>query len=167
MTTARAFACLLALTLAISANAQCETCRGARSTSRRQLVYFEKLAEESQKQVRFMGRGGGYALFVTNNEAVVVLQKHDRNKLTSDSATVRMKLSGASKHASAHGEGVLEAKSNYFIGNDRSKWRTNVTQYARVRVAEVYRGIDVVYYGNEGRFEYDFIVNPGADPRQI
>src|SRR6202035_226990 len=37
----------------------------------------------------------------------------------------------------------------------------------RVRVANVYKGIDLVFYGNSGDLEYDFVVAPGADPRQI
>jgi hypothetical protein len=31
----------------------------------------------------------------------------------------------------------------------------------------VYPGIDLVYYGNQGRLEYDFEVAPGSDPRQV
>jgi hypothetical protein len=36
-----------------------------------------------------------------------------------------------------------------------------------VRYREVYSGIDLVYYGTEGQLEYDFVVEPGADPNQI
>jgi len=61
----------------------------------------------------------------------------------------------------------LPGKSNYFIGNDPKKWRTNVPNYAKVKYANVYPGVDVVYYGNQGQLEYDFVVQPGADPRQI
>ncbi len=58
--------------------------------------------------------------------------------------------------------------TNYFIGNDPAKWRTNVAGYAKVKYEGVYPGIDLVYYDNgEGRLEYDFIVAPGADPKQI
>ena len=44
---------------------------------------------------------------------------------------------------------------------------TNIPTFARVRYTAIYRGIDLVYYGNDGRLEYDFNVAPGADPRQI
>jgi len=36
-----------------------------------------------------------------------------------------------------------------------------------VRSRGVYPGIDVVYYGNRGELEYDFVVAPGADPRAV
>ncbi len=37
----------------------------------------------------------------------------------------------------------------------------------KVRYANVYPGVDLVYYGNQRQLEYDFVVRPGADPRQI
>ncbi|HXW16502.1 MAG TPA: SBBP repeat-containing protein, partial [Terriglobia bacterium] len=59
-------------------------------------------------------------------------------------------------------------KANYFIGNDPSKWRTNVPTYAKVRYESVYPGVDLVYYGTrKGELEYDFVVAPGADPSAI
>jgi len=62
----------------------------------------------------------------------------------------------------------LPGKTNYFIGNDPKKWRTNVPTYAQVRYHDVYPGVDLVYYGNQGgQLEYDFVVAPGADPSAI
>src|SRR5204863_455349 len=57
--------------------------------------------------------------------------------------------------------------SNYFIGNDPTKWRTDVPHFGRIQVEGVYPGIDLVWYGNQQRLEYDFLVAPGADPKQI
>ena len=38
----------------------------------------------------------------------------------------------------------------------------------RVKYEAVYPGVDLVYYGTQGRqLEYDFVVAAGADPRQI
>ena len=65
------------------------------------------------------------------------------------------------------GEEELPGKVNYFIGHDPAKWHTDVTTYAKVRYEEVYPGIDLVYYGNQGQLEYDFVVRPGADPARI
>jgi hypothetical protein len=36
-----------------------------------------------------------------------------------------------------------------------------------VRYREVYPGIDLVFYGNQRRLEYDFVVSPGSDPSKI
>jgi hypothetical protein len=79
-----------------------------------------------------------------------------------------MKLVGANVSATVTGAEELPGKSNYFIGNDPKKWRTNVPTYAKVRYHNVYPGVDLEYYGNQGgQLEYDFIVAPGADPGAI
>ena len=64
-------------------------------------------------------------------------------------------------------EDRLPSISNYYIGNDPKQWHANVPNYGRVKFEQVYPGIDIVYYGNEQRLEYDLIVAPGADPAQI
>src|SRR5208337_4111677 len=81
---------------------------------------------------------------------------------------LRMKLVGANAKAEVTGGEELPGKSNYFIGNDPKRWRTNVPTYAKVRYQDAYPGVDLVYYGNQrGQLEYDFVVAPGADPAAI
>ena len=76
----------------------------------------------------------------------------------------RMKLVGANVSPRVVGLEELSGKSNYFLGNDLTKWRTDVPHYAKVRYQDVYPGVDLVYYGNQRQLEYDLIVAPGADP---
>ena len=95
---------------------------------------------------------------------------------------VRLSLVGANPNAKVIGLDKLKGRSNYFIGNDPKKWRTNVPNYARVLVKDVYPGIDQVFYGKEstvggresglgsresGEMEFDFVLHPGADPKVI
>lgn len=80
---------------------------------------------------------------------------------------VRMQLVGANPDPSGAGADELPGKANYFIGRNRSRWRTNVPTYARVNFRQVYPGIDLAYYGNHDKLEYDFAVSPGADPKRI
>jgi len=95
------------------------------------------------------------------------LKIRDNGPRTTDSL-LAMRLIGSNPNAPTAGEDELPGKSNYFIGNDPKKWRTNVANYAKVRYRNVYPGIDLVYYGNQGgRLEYDFVVAPGADPSAI
>jgi Beta-propeller repeat/Abnormal spindle-like microcephaly-assoc'd, ASPM-SPD-2-Hydin len=89
------------------------------------------------------------------------------NEPRTTDALLRMKLVGANPNPKIVGMDELPGKSNYFIGNDPKKWRTNVPNYAKVKYANVYPGVDLVYYGNQGQLEYDFVVQPGADPRSI
>ena len=82
-------------------------------------------------------------------------------------AVVRMKLEGANPSPAIDGMEPLPGMVNYFIGNDPAKWHTTIPTYAKVQYQDAYPGITLVYYGNQGRLEYDFIVAPGADPNQI
>jgi hypothetical protein len=134
--------------------------------------------------VKFLSRGSGFALFLTEDEAVVVLKKAGNGwtdaakQVTSPTRksdplessigdTIRMQLLGANATARVVGFGELPGKANYFIGNDPSKWCTNVPTYSKVKYEGVYPGVDLVYYGNQSQLEYDFVVAPGTDPGSI
>ncbi len=82
-------------------------------------------------------------------------------------AVLRMKLVGANPDAKVTGSEELPGKVNYFIGNDPKKWRTDVPTFAKVSYENVYPGVDLIYYGNQGQLEYDFVLAPGADPKAI
>ena len=82
-------------------------------------------------------------------------------------SVLRLKLVGANPAIPVTGLDELPGKSNYFIGNDPKKWRTNVPNYAKVKYQEVYPGVDLIYYGNQRQLEYDWAVAPGADPSAI
>ena len=78
-----------------------------------------------------------------------------------------MKLEGANPDPRIEGLEQLSTTSNYFSGSDPSDWRTNIPSFTRVRYAQVYPGIDMVYYGDQRRLEYDFVLAPGANPDTI
>jgi len=78
-----------------------------------------------------------------------------------------MKLIRPNPTVKSSGLEELPGKDNYFIGKDPKKWRTNIATYAKVEYANVYPGVDLVYYGNQHQLEYDFMLAPAADPRQI
>ena len=137
---------------------------------------FEANRGQTDPQVKFLSRGSGYSLFLTQEDAVIVLRapktekENDRESgsTTSESTSVlRMNLVGVNRRAKIFGLEELTGKTNYFIGNDRSKWQTNVPSYSKVKYKSVYPGVDMVYYGNQQQLEYDFVVAPGADPGRI
>jgi hypothetical protein len=76
-------------------------------------------------------------------------------------------LAGASTSPNIEPSNQLLGTANYFIGRDRSKWRTGIRTYGKIEYSEVYPRTDLVYYGKQGRLEFDFIVAPGADPKEI
>jgi hypothetical protein len=85
----------------------------------------------------------------------------------SSRAWFRMDVLGARRDIEPVGERLLPGKSNYFIGNAAGKWRVNIPHYREVRYPDVYPGIDLVFYGDGSRVEYDFRLQPGAEPERI
>jgi hypothetical protein len=158
---------------------------------------FELNQGQTDRRVKFLSRGSGYSLFLTGDEAVLTLRKGSppsklgnehvshqlakgglqrasfvaahakRHSPKTTQAVLRMRLVGVNERAKTTGLEQLPGKSNYFIGNDPKKWRSNVPNYAKVKCANVYPGVDLLYHGNQRQLEYDFVVQPGADPRQI
>jgi Beta-propeller repeat len=128
-------------------------------------LVFEANGGQTDSEVKFLARRPGSTVFLTSKEAVVVVTRRDPSELTR--SIVRMTLVGADSHGDVTGLEQLPGKVNYFIGKDPTKWRTAISTYGKVQRKNIYSGIDVVYYGNHGRLEYDFVVRPGGDPKQI
>jgi hypothetical protein len=149
---------------------------------------FEENQGQTAQEVRYVARGGNYELFLTPQEAVVALHPPEhfsfspknrfktlrairelrRNaRQTNQTAVLRLRLEGGNLQPQISGSDLLPGKVNYFIGNDPKKWHTEVPTYAKVRYANVYPGVDLVFYGSDRRLEYDFIVAPGANPAAI
>jgi hypothetical protein len=127
---------------------------------------FEVNQGQTDPKVKFLARGSRYALFLTADAAVLALQRSAGTELDSAKrdAVLSMELVHSNPRTEIQGSDKLPGKSNYLIGNDPARWHRDIPQFARVRYAQVYPGIDLIYYGNQGRLEYDFEVAPGSDP---
>ncbi|ACU64315.1 DUF7948 domain-containing protein [Chitinophaga pinensis] len=64
-------------------------------------------------------------------------------------------------------EKASETYYNYFIGNDPTKWQSNIKSYQLVNYKGLYHGIDMQVYSEASVLKYDLIVQPGADPSLI
>jgi hypothetical protein len=62
---------------------------------------------------------------------------------------------------------LLATKTNYYLGREPSNWHTDIPNFGKVRYAGLYRGIDLIFHGEQGSLEYDFVVAAGADPDKI
>ncbi len=102
---------------------------------------FEPNTGQASAGVRYLARGSSYTLYLAGGETVLAA----RNQ-----SPLRTRFSGADLSARIAGEVPQDSSSNYFIGNDPAGWHTSVPNFARVRYAGVYPGIDLVYYGMDG-----------------
>ncbi|MGA7289069.1 MAG: SBBP repeat-containing protein, partial [Terriglobales bacterium] len=130
-------------------------------------LVFEPNQGQTAAPVKFVAHGAGYGLFLTSDEAVLALQGAAAKARRAAGSVIRMRLIGANASARVSGGAPMPGRTSYFIGNNPAKWHRDVPQFGRVEYASVYRGVDLVYYGNQGQLEYDFRVAPGADPGQI
>jgi hypothetical protein len=115
-------------------------------------------------QVDYLARGAGYAVYLTNQQAVLRLEQ---SAAGATGATLCMRLENGNPLARASGLDELAGKTNYFIGNYPAQWHMQVANYDKVKYADVYPGIDLIYYGNQQQLEFDFVVAAGADPSRI
>ncbi len=145
---------------------------------------FEENQGQTDARVKFLVRGNGYTVFLTKNQtttlrlaapaqAPAVPRDRAWRSLTGvappkgPDAVVRLALVGSNPHAEVEGVDLQPGRSNYFIGNNPARWHHNVPHYARVKYRGVYPGVDLVYYGNQGQLESDYVLAPGANPGQI
>ena len=115
---------------------------------------FEENRGQFDERVRYVARSGGMALFLTETGAVMALPGR----------TVTLRVHEGQPAKIEAGQPLI-TRSNYFIGGDPKKWRTDVPNFAEVAYRGVRPGVDLVYHGSgEERLEYDFLVAPGASP---
>jgi hypothetical protein len=147
---------------------------------------FERQSQGSAEY--YVARGKGYAIGISGGKATIGLASSSAGKAGAGKAgagkagagkagagkagagkasrAVTLEFAG-SRAPKAVPSAELPGKVNYILGNDPKKWQLGLATYARVTYPEVYPGIDVVYYGNGGQLEFDFVVKPGTDPGVI
>ena len=65
------------------------------------------------------------------------------------------------------GDKRLPGKTSYYFGSERSEWQGDIPQFASVKAASVWQGVDLIVYGRNKHMEYDFVVAPEADAQKI
>src|SRR5262245_41761284 len=143
-------------------------------------LHFQPL--DGQEPVNsYLARGQDYQFLIHPTEFQIVLLRGasaggdvtdtwDRQQILTDRSILRKALRvgfrGANSQAKMSSEQPMPARFNYLLG-PRENWRSGVKTYATVRIHELYPNIDLIYYGNQHQFEYDFTIGPGGDPAAI
>ena len=154
-------------------------------TSMKTPLIFEPNQGQAVSEFQWTGRGAGFRVGITSDGAM--LEFRDRKaaapakqffvnaaELTKP-RTKQESVNGAllkfhllsSNSWRLDGVSPTGGISNYFIGNTPIDWHTDVPHYAQVKATGVYPGIDLVFRGDQTALAYDFVVGPGADPKQI
>lgn len=110
-----------------------------------------------QARIQGLGSGGRGVDPISNQQSPVFNRKGH---------VVRMEFVG-SGGSQVVGFSEREGKHNYFLGNDSSRWATDVPLFGEARSERVYPGVEARWYFDGGRPRYDLLVAPGTDPTQI
>ncbi|HKS96923.1 MAG TPA: SBBP repeat-containing protein [Terriglobia bacterium] len=125
---------------------------------------FEMNEGQADRRARFVARGSGYVALLEPEQIVLRLRPSSGAKR---GASLGITLVNANRDATVSGVDLLPGKSNYFVGQNPAGWHTNIPTYSKVRYAEVYRGVDLMAYGNQRQLEYDFVLAPHSDVGQL
>ena len=113
-------------------------------------AYFEPNSGSHAEDVLYFARGLAYSLEFHHDSVAMKF---------SDGTSLRMNLPSAEISPA----GMQPGKSHYYLGHPR----TDIPHFSRLRYRTVFPGIDMEVYSNQSEIEYDWIVQPGADPSAI
>jgi hypothetical protein len=135
----------------------------ARLTATRVSANLPLTFEPMQAPGYYLARSGSYSVSVGATQSSVVMAGPNSRS----TQILRFALQNANPAASLEALDPLPGITSYYVGNDPKKWRLGVKNFARLRANSIYPGVDIVYYGDQRRLEFDFVVAPNADPSPI
>ncbi len=136
---------------------------------------FQPNIGQFPREVRYVAWTPEYEVGVTRDGLLLGVPRAEKREgmaakeknAAGETDWLRVRLEGANRLERAVAMDELLGKVNYLVGRNPRAWHTNVPTYARLRIASVYPGVDLVYHGSQRRLEYDFVVRPGANPAKI
>ncbi len=140
-------------------------------------------------QVYYLGRMGGLYAWITGKGIIydyfrtqqdqsagkegkregaqAAKAKHDRGNSTVKGQVVQMDFIGATGQGKAVGVEQRQGHGNFIVGNDESKWASEVPMYDLVEMRDLYDHVHAQFYFNCNAMYYRLTVEPGADPQRI
>src|SRR5262249_33994422 len=120
---------------------------------------FEPNQGQADSDVQFLSRGPGFTLSLCDEEAIIRLDSARKAVPESTAANIaqcdktapgalRMRIVGGTQHR-ASGAALLPGISNYYFGQDRSRWYTGIPNYSSVVYKNIYPGINLSYHGEQ------------------
>lgn len=138
------------------------------------LLRFEPNQGQFPDAAKFAARTKNYSLFLLPTALVLRPFTHPEQgtppralQVSRAQARAALLFVGATQNPNIVGVGKLQSISNYFRGDDPRQWQSKVPNYSRVEYRNVYSGVNLVCHGEQSEPEFDWIVEPGADPEQI
>ena len=115
-------------------------------------------------EVAYLARKGAMTAWLQKDGITFRFKSRSADDRT-QGAVVQMTFENTSDQVSIEGLEKQSAKHNFFVGNDRTQWRSGVTSYAKVIYKDLYEGIDLCVREHNGWLEYDLLLSESADLR--
>ena len=139
------------------------------------LIKFTENKKQWNKNVLYRCQLDGGALFLEKN--AFTYNFYDKENLRKNhfgkghplskgikSHAFRMQFINANINVETSAQKITSDYCNYFIGNDKKCWASNVKNYKEVNYKNLYQGIDLQILGNQNSIKYNFIVAPKVNP---
>jgi len=123
--------------------------------------FIENTGQITNKDVRFYARTFGGTVFVEKNGTLTYSMPGKDNK----GAVIREVFTD--KVVAISGLDPAPTKVNYFKGNKKENWRSNISTYSRINLGEIAKRIELSLKAYGNNVEKLFTVQPNADPKQI
>jgi len=135
-------------------------------------IYFIPNEEQLPDAVKYYSKGAGYSFYLTDDGVTYSFIKEKEEQKSAAASnyegySLKLNFLGRNPNTKIVGAKKLEGRVNYFIGDDASKWKTNIPVYEGAIYKDLYQGIDLAYKGSERIIKYEYKVSPGADYKDI
>ncbi len=132
-----------------------------------------------ESPILFKAKFSGGNLWVQQNKFVFHLQDFSKlhelhnnprdNKVEAivKQAAVHLNFNGSNEVTQIEKINPTKSYYNYFLGNDKSRWTSNVYGYSEAIMKEFYTGIDLKLIEDREQLKYEFHVQPNMDPTVI
>jgi hypothetical protein len=144
---------------------------------------FQENKGQTDPSVRFLMRGSALTVFFTDTTIVYShsetiaaptspeadeYKDAEENKPTSSrTLVIKQTFQNALAQNPPVGKDALNAKINYFIGNDESKWVKEAATYSSVHYESLYPGIHATIDGISRRMKTVYQIEPGSKSSDI
>ena len=138
-----------------------------------QMPFIANSGQIQDSNVRFYANTFSGAVYVTKSGEIVYSLRMSEEKSSDkpdgknhhNNKTKLYNLKESFVNASAaktEGMDKSDTKVNYFVGNDKNKWQTNIPTYQAVSLGQIYKGIELRLNAHGGSVEKVFAGRPGC-----
>ncbi len=150
-------------------------------------IAFTKNMGQWDEQVLYRANAGGATMWFTNAgityQFVRRIEKSGADPMASldaqlpgkhmepdsvEQLVITAKFVGANPDVQVVGEDMMEYKCNYFLGNEPSKWHTDVPNFEAITLKGIYTGVDLRFTSDgNGQVVFEYVVASGSDDSQM